>query len=94
MKTIVIDGINHTDFETFHADIVSTFTEDYDHWRIGFDSFNDVLYSGFGKYETDENIILIWKNYRFSHESMGNEFSEVILEIIRSHNHIEFILEM
>lgn len=94
MKTITIDGSKHIDFDTFHSDIVQTFTEGYDDWNIGFDSFNDVLYGGFGKYETDENIILIWKNFTQSHESMGTEYSDVILEIIKDHkSHIEFILE-
>jgi RNAse (barnase) inhibitor barstar len=89
VKSIIIDGNNFTDIETFYCEIDRVFTKDLN-YKTGhnLDAFNDLLIGGFGVYEYQEPVKITWVNYSKSKEQLGTEIKE-ILQIISSHKHIE-----
>ena len=90
---IVIDGENFSTLEEFYDEMDKIFTKQIG-WETGhnLDAFNDILSGGFGVYEYEESIILIWKNYAKSYKLLGQKTIDIITEIINQHNyHIEFI---
>ena len=62
-KSFTIDGQKFVDLEGFYAEIESILTKGLD-WKIGrnLDAFNDVLRGGFGAFDYEELIELIWTN--------------------------------
>ena len=60
---IIIDGDNFSSLAKFYEEIEAKFTRDLG-WKIGrnLHAFNDVLRGGFGVYEYDERIGIIWNN--------------------------------
>ncbi len=91
-QTIIIDGNSFPDLETFYTEIDKLFTKDFD-WQTGhnLDAFNDLLRGGFGIYEYGEPIKLLWCNFSKSYDNLGKELIDKLVEIIKCHNHIEFI---
>jgi RNAse (barnase) inhibitor barstar len=73
-QTIIINGDNFSDLESFYDEIDRVFTKDLG-WDTGhnLDAFNDLLRGGFGVYEYEEPIILIWKNISKSKTDLGLE---------------------
>jgi RNAse (barnase) inhibitor barstar len=125
---LYIDGNNFSNLDGFYDEVEKQLTSGLD-WKIGrnLDAFNDVLRGGFGKFEYEEPIKLIWKNSEKSKKELGYEqmisrlqellktchpsnisiiekeiqdiktnhkpsLFDTILDIIRSHSHIELIL--
>ena len=78
MKTITIDGNNFNDLDTFFDEAEATFTKDLD-WRVAknFDALNDILYGGFGVFESKEVIQLVWKNSEKSKKDLGYSETEI-----------------
>lgn len=91
-KQITIDGNNFIDLETFYNEIDNVLTKDLN-WETGhnLDAFNDLLRGGFGVYDHEEPIILVWKNFTHSTKVLGKELAETLVNIIKEHDHIEFI---
>lgn len=73
-RTIIIDGNNFSDLETFYTEIDRVMTKDLG-WDTGhnLDAFNDLLRGGFGVFDYGEPIILIWKNNSKSRVDLGVE---------------------
>lgn len=71
-QTIIISGNKISSLETFYDEVESKLTKNLD-WSIGrnLDAFNDVLRGGFGVYEYEEPILLIWENSNESKEKLG-----------------------
>lgn len=61
-------------------------------WKTGhnLDAFNDLLRGGFGVYEYEEPVKIIWTSFTQSRESVGNELIDTVVEIVKEHDHIEF----
>ena len=72
--TIIINGDNFSDLKSFYDEIDRILTKDLD-WQTGhnLDAFNDLLRGGFGVYEYEEPINLIWKNISKSKTDLGKE---------------------
>jgi len=89
--TIIIDGDNFSDLESFYDEIDGVLTKDLD-WETGhnLDAFDDLLRGGFGVYEYAEPVKIIWTKFSESRKKLGNELIDTLLEIIAAHNHIEF----
>lgn len=89
--TITINGDNFSDLETFYEEIDNVLTKNLD-WKTGhnLDAFNDLLRGGFGVYEYDEPVKLIWTNFSNSTKTLGQELINTLVEIITDHDHIEF----
>jgi RNAse (barnase) inhibitor barstar len=73
-RIIIINGSNFSDLESFYDEIDRALTKDLD-WDTGhnLDAFNDLLRGGFGVYEYEEPIKIIWKNISKSKSDLGLE---------------------
>jgi RNAse (barnase) inhibitor barstar len=93
-QTIIINGDNFSDLESFFDEIDRVLTKNLD-WETGhnLNAFNDLLRGGFGVYEYEEPVKIIWTNFTESRETLGNETTDILLEIINDHEHIEFETE-
>lgn len=96
-KRLVIDADRFSDLEGFYDEIDRVITADLE-WQTGhnLDAFNDLLGGGFGVYEPDEPVTLIWKNSAKSKVDLsalrnGEPLYMIIINIILQHAHIEFI---
>ncbi len=90
-KIIIINGNNFTDIESFYDEIDRVLTKDLD-WKTGhnLDAFNDLLRGGFGVYDYEDPVKLIWTNFLDSRNYLGQTFIESLVAIINYHDHIEF----
>lgn len=90
-QTIIINGDNFSDSESFYCEIDRVLTKDLD-WKTGhnLNALNDLLRGGFGVYEYEEPVKIIWINYSESIKRLGFNFSDALLEIITDHQYIEF----
>lgn len=90
-KTIIIDGNNFSDLTSFYDEIDKVLTKDLA-WQTGhnLDAFNDLLRGGFGIYEFNEPIIIIWKNFKKSKSDLGVRLTDTLVDIISDHKHINF----
>jgi RNAse (barnase) inhibitor barstar len=93
-QTIIINGNNFTDLGTFYNEIDRVLTQNID-WATGhnLDAFNDLLRGGFGVYEYEESVKIVWTVFSKSRKELGLELQEMLVGIIKSHSHIEFITE-
>jgi RNAse (barnase) inhibitor barstar len=90
-QTIIINGDNFSDMETFYDEIDNVLTKNLE-WKTGhnLNAFNDLLCGGFGVFEYAEAVKIIWTNFSKSKEALGQEMTDILLEIITGHSHIEF----
>jgi RNAse (barnase) inhibitor barstar len=74
IKTIVIDGGAFVNLAGFYEEMNRLFMKDTG-WTLGhsLDALNDILYGGFGVFEPDEQIVVIWRNFRSSREALGEK---------------------
>lgn len=89
-QTIIINGENFSDLESFYDEIDRVLTKDLD-WQTGhnLDAFNDLLRGGFGVYEYEEPIRLIWENFSKSKSDLGLEATKKWYERKISENKTE-----
>lgn len=89
-QTIIINGNNFSDLESFYDEIDRVLTKDLD-WDTGhnLDAFNDLLRGGFGVYEHEEPIKLTWENISKSKSDLGLEATKKWYERKISENKIE-----
>lgn len=90
-QTIIINGNKFTDVESFYDEIDRVLTKNLD-WKTGhnLNAFNDLLWGGFGVYEYEEQVKITWTKFTESKKVLGNELSDILIEIIKDHEHIEF----
>jgi RNAse (barnase) inhibitor barstar len=90
-QTIIIDGNTILDIESFYDEIDRVLTKDLE-WKTGhnLNAFNDLLRRGFGVYEYEEPIKLIWTSFIESNNKLGKDLTDTLIEIISEHKHIEF----
>jgi RNAse (barnase) inhibitor barstar len=70
-KMTVINGSHFSNLEGFYEEISQLFMKDED-WKVGtLDGFDDILYGGFGVFEDNEEIEIIWKDSQKSKEDLG-----------------------
>ncbi|MNY49816.1 Barstar (barnase inhibitor) [compost metagenome] len=90
-KTIIINGENFSELETFYTETDKVLSKNLD-WQTGhnLDAFSDLLEGGFGVHEYKEPIKLIWKDFSKSQLDLGKKLAGKLVRIIREHDHIEF----
>lgn len=90
-QIITINGDNFSDLETFYDEIDNVLTKNLD-WKTGhnLNAFNDLLRGGFGVYEYEEPVKLVWTNFSNSKKTLGQELIDRLVEVITDHDHIEF----
>jgi len=93
-KTIIIDGNNFSDLETFFDEIDRVLTKDLT-WKTGhnMNAFNDLLLGGFGVYEYEEPVKIVWINFKKSEGLLGKPLTGDLKKYITDHKHIEFVAE-
>lgn len=94
MQTLKINGDNLSDLETFYDEMDRVLTKDLN-WETGhnLDAFNDLLRGGFGVFEYGEPVKIKWTNLSKSKLTLGKEQTDILLEIISYHKHIELQTE-
>jgi len=94
-KTIIIDGDNFSDLETFFDEIDRVLTKNLT-WKTGhnMNAYNNLLSGGFGVYEYEESIKIIWRNFSNSELRLGTDLVNDLKEYITGHQHIEFTTEL
>jgi RNAse (barnase) inhibitor barstar len=72
LKTLVINGNNFSDLQSFYDETVNVLTVDFaDKFGRNMNAFDDILLGGFRKFEYQETINLIWKNAEKSKKDLG-----------------------
>ncbi|AKK75060.1 ribonuclease inhibitor [Chryseobacterium gallinarum] len=68
---IVIHGGHFSSLEGFYEEISKVLMKDTD-WKVGtLDGFNDILYGGFGIFESHEEIEILWEESEKSRKDLG-----------------------
>ena len=90
-KTITINGKNFFDLESFYDEMDNLLTNDLS-WQTGhnLNAFIDLLRGGFGVYEYEEPVIIVWNHFSLSTNALGQDLINDITGIIAEHGHIEF----
>jgi len=72
MKVIIIDANKFSNLDGFYDEIDKKFTKNLT-WKTGknLDAFNDILWGGFGVYEYEEQIKIVWENSNKSKSDLG-----------------------
>ena len=100
-KEIILEGNNFSNEKELYDEVESKFTKGLE-WKIGrnLNAFNDVLRGGFGIYEYEEPVKVIWKNFEKSKKELGTIkiskdriLLDAIMDIFKDHKHIELVLE-
>jgi RNAse (barnase) inhibitor barstar len=93
-KLIIIDGNNFCNLETFFDEIDRVLTKGLT-WKTGhnMNAYNDLLRGGFGVYEYEEPVRIIWVNFSKSESALGRDLTGDLKKYITDHTHIEFIAE-
>ena len=64
----------------FYEEVSQVLLKDQD-WKVGtLDGFNDILYGGFGVFENNEEIEIIWKESQKSKQDLGFELTKEFYE--------------
>ena len=76
----VINGSHFSDLAGFYEEISGVLMKDAD-WKAGtLDGFDDILYGGFGVFENNEDIEIIWKDSDRSKKDLGFELTKEFYE--------------
>ena len=72
-QTITIKGDNFSDLESFFDEVDRVLTKDLD-WQTGhnLNAFNDLLRGGFGVYEYEEPVKIVWTQFAESKVKLGS----------------------
>lgn len=90
-QILVLDRNNFSDEESFYNQVDKIFTKNLNsNTGHNLSAFNDLLRVGFGVHEYEETISLKWINFEKSKRDLGEEFADTVMDIILSHEHIEF----
>ncbi len=77
---IVINGGHFSSLDGFYEEVSSVLMKDTD-WKVGtLDGFDDILYGGFGVFENNEEIEMIWKESEKSKEDLGITATRIFYE--------------
>jgi len=100
-KVFIFNGNNFDTLDGFYDEVERVLTKDLD-WKIGrnLNAFDDVLCGGFGAFEYEEAINIIWENSTKSNSDLGYPANkregqtvfDIIIEIIKDHKHINLTL--
>ncbi|MFH2106111.1 MAG: Barstar (barnase inhibitor) [Candidatus Micrarchaeota archaeon] len=57
------------------------------------DAFNDYLRGGFGTFELNDKISIVWKHSKKSENEIGKILFAKLIGVIRLHENIELVLK-
>ncbi|MEL7425181.1 MAG: hypothetical protein AAFN81_19495 [Bacteroidota bacterium] len=93
-QVVYLDGTKIFSAKSFFQEIERELLIDsnaIDHWSL--DVFDDVLQGGFGRFNIEDGVQLIWSNYRSSVRKTDAKILQEILEILAAHEHVEVIFD-
>ena len=71
-RQFIIDGARFSTLKAFYDEVERVLCPNIGfRWNRGLDGFNDILKGGFGSFEYEEPIELIWKNSEKSRNDLG-----------------------
>ncbi len=74
-KVAVINGSHFSDLAGFYDEVSGVLMKDTG-WKVGtLDGFDDILYGGFGVFESNEDLEIIWKDSDKSKNNLGFELT-------------------
>ena len=77
---IVIHGGHFSSLGGFYEEASNVLMKDAD-WKVGtLDGFDDILYGGFGVFENQEKVEIIWNESQKSKEDLGIEATREFYE--------------
>lgn len=79
-KVIVINGIHFFNLAGFYEEVSSVLTKDINWKVVTLDGFNDILYGGFGVFENDDEVKIIWEESEKSRQDLGFEATKEFYE--------------
>lgn len=89
-QILVLDRNNFSDEESFYNQVDKIFTKNLNLNTGHNQCIYDLLSVGFGVHEYEETISLKWINFEKSKRDLGEQFADTVMDIILSHEHIEF----
>lgn len=75
-KRFIIDGMNFQTLKGFYDEVQTVLTSNFTGFGRNLDAFNDILRGGFGKFEYEEAITIVWNNSQKSKRDLG--YAEII----------------
>ncbi|WP_282154572.1 barstar family protein [Cytobacillus gottheilii] len=78
-KVFIIDGEGFSDFKGFCLEFSKVVLSGKYGWNENLDTFNDILYGGFGDIECEEEYTIIWRNSLKSKKDLG--YGETIIKL-------------
>lgn len=92
MKRMTFEGKNFNNLPAFYDEIERKLCPGFEGFGRNLDAFSDVLFGGFGVFEPQESIVLVWENSGKSKEDLGEALFYKLLDIIKHHKHISLIV--
>ncbi|MFP3834153.1 ribonuclease inhibitor [Chryseobacterium sp. SIMBA_028] len=79
-KMIVINGGHFSSLAEFYEEVSDVLMKDTD-WKVGtLDGFDDILYGGFGVFDNNEEVEIVWKESQKSKEDLGFKATQEFYE--------------
>ena len=92
-KIFLINGDNFSDLDGFLLETEKVLCNEGFRSGRNLNAFIDLLRGGFGKFEYEEHIQLIWKNSASSMKNLGEELFNDIVGYIKEQPHVTLRLE-
>jgi len=93
MQVFLLDGNKICDLDSFYDEVERNLCPNIN-FQFGrnLDAFNDILYGGFGTFEEEEHIKIIFLNSKQIEEAIGTAKFEMVMDTIKDHLHIDLEL--
>lgn len=88
-----LNGSKIKSINTFGTELRNTFFFDSGLNLKSLDVLDDVLHGGYGVLNCEEEIIVVWQNYKKSEKALSKDLLETILNMFRKNPYIELILD-
>lgn len=76
----VINGSHFSNLPEFYEEVSQVLMKNVD-WKVGtLDGFDDILYGGFGVFESKDKVEILWKDSQKSREDLGFEATKEFYE--------------
>ncbi|MBN1330946.1 MAG: barstar family protein [Candidatus Heimdallarchaeota archaeon] len=79
--------------DEFHDEVNNVLCPEINWYGRNWDAFNDILRGGLGSFDSDEEIIIIFKGRKNVVEKLNEGFLQMFIEIVEDFDTIELIIE-
>ena len=92
-KTFTIIGKKINNLEEFHDEVHRVLCPTFSSYGRNWNSLNDILRGGFGTFELDEEITIVFTSKKHIRKQLGENFLPKFARLVKQHKHIEFVIE-